>query len=615
MPRLDRFTVALVVLFVSLKTSTSRTQDDDHHECLRSCANEASSRKLCRYEFVVSELPAVISRRNHSKLESESVIHHDVISGGSYLKINGNSPGPQIEVCLGDTIKVIVYNRMGSRELSFHWHGLRQNDSPHMDGVPMVTQCSILPFGGFEYELKPESVGTYFYYAHQVSQQGDGVYGSLTVRGPQDDPSLERILLLSSRPPTPLSRYSHLHPPTPNELLLNGQSDGIVVKVDHGLQYLLRVINANAYNCPVRLSISGHDFRVVAADGNLVQPVTGKHIVLFPGERFDVTVEANQSSGKYPIEIKGLQDCRDLRQVAHVLYNEVELQAAEIKDGGPLEIDDDEIAKTGYDCDEEGNVICALDLKGPTGTMSDNEVYNVIYIPFDVNDYLSITDEMSDNRYIVYGCSYYPSYLSKKQGEAKIAQINGMTFKYPSSPLLSQLENVQKESICSLEEGSKQCIDTPLFCECTQIIEVSAQKYIEIVLIDQGFGGNASHVFHMHGYNASIVGRGNFKEPITREEIMELYYDGKLPRNLVDPPQKDTFVVPNKGYVILRVFTDNLGYWLWESRSTAISPQTFGPGMQFVLKVGSDESFSIVPLDFPTCGNNKPPDLVFETEM
>lgn len=56
-----------------------------------------------------------------------------------------------------------------------------------------------------------------------VSQQGDGVYGSLTVRGPQNDRSLERILLLSSRPSIPLSRYSYLYPPTPRELLLNGQ--------------------------------------------------------------------------------------------------------------------------------------------------------------------------------------------------------------------------------------------------------------------------------------------------------------------------------------------------------------------------------------------------------
>lgn len=35
-----------------------------------------------------------------------------------------------------------------------------------MDGVPMVTQCPILPFGGFRYKLKPENVGTYIYYAH-----------------------------------------------------------------------------------------------------------------------------------------------------------------------------------------------------------------------------------------------------------------------------------------------------------------------------------------------------------------------------------------------------------------------------------------------------------------
>lgn len=55
------------------------------------------------------------------------------------------------------------------------------------------------------------------------------------------------------------------------------------MQVNHGAQYLLRLINANAYNCPIRLSTSGHDFRVSAADGNLVQPLTAKHIVLFPG--------------------------------------------------------------------------------------------------------------------------------------------------------------------------------------------------------------------------------------------------------------------------------------------------------------------------------------------
>lgn len=109
----------------------------------------------------------------------------------------------------------------------------------------------------------------------------------------------------------------------------------------------------------------------------------------------------------------------------------------------------------------------------------------------------------------------------------------------------------------------------------------------------------------------------------------------QLNRNYLNPPRKDSFVVPNKGYLILRLFTDNLGkiifnkiddlsfneftwhvsigYWLWEARSTALTPGISGPVMQFLLKVGSRESFLPVPLDFPTCGSNKHPDMVFET--
>ncbi|CAK9828135.1 lcc1 [Anthophora retusa] len=272
------------VLFVTfhawLRISSSETRDD--HECLRSCADEALSRKLCRYEFFVGEFLDAVSTRNESKVQGESRSHDGTILRSSILGINGRSPGPQIEVCLGDTIEVTLYNRLGSAELSFHWHGLRQKNSAHMDGVPMVTQCSILPFGGFRYQLRPERAGSYLYYAHLVSQQADGVYGSLTVRGLQDDPTLERMLLLSSRSPTPLSRYLHSHPPTPTVFLLNGQESGVVLKVHHGRQYLLRLINANAYNCPTVLFISGHEFRVLSVDGNRIEPTMGRHIVSFP---------------------------------------------------------------------------------------------------------------------------------------------------------------------------------------------------------------------------------------------------------------------------------------------------------------------------------------------
>lgn len=603
----------IFIIFTLLGISKSQIKDDDYHECLRSCLDNALSKKLCRYEFYVGELPNTISIHNGSESKNESMIYNKIISSKIFLGINGKSPGPQIEVCIGDTIEILLYNRLGSEELSFHWHGLRQKNFAHMDGVPMVTQCSILPFGGFRYKLKPENVGTYIYYAHIVSQQGDGVYGSLTVRGPQDDPSLERILLLSSRPPTPLSRYSHLHPPTPSELLLNGQNNGFIFEVQYGRKYLLRLINAHAYNCPVLLSISDHDFHVLATDGNPVEPTIGRHIVSFPGERFDVAIETDRPPGKYLVSIKGFLDCQHLRQEAFILYDNVNPKSVVIKDEQLLKINDYAIGNVGHDCHEiSRNFICSQDLKGlnKVDEVNSNEI---IYIPFDVNSFSYITDAMSDYRYNFYGCPFYPSDLSTDEEEAKVAQINHMSFKYPTSPLLSQPENTAEESVCSLEKRSKECADTPLFCECIRMIEVSPNKNVDIVLIDQGFGGNVSYTFHIHGYNASVLGRGSFGRAITKEEVMLLDRRKQLPRNFLNPPRKDSFVVPNKGYLILRLFTDNLGYWLWEARSTALTPGISGPVMQFLLKVGRRESFLPVPLDFPTCGSNKHPDMVFET--
>ncbi|XP_050578733.1 uncharacterized protein LOC126916712 isoform X2 [Bombus affinis] len=601
--------IAFTIFFSLLRISRSQIRDGDSHECLRSCADNALSKKVCRYEFFVEESPAPISIHDCTKSKNESIIHDNVILLNSFLRINGKSPGPQIEVCLGDTIEVILYNRLGSEELSFHWHGIRQRNSAHMDGVPMVTQCPILPFGGFRYKLKPENVGTYIYYAHIVSQQADGVYGSLTVRGPQDDPSLERILLLSSRPPTPLSRHLHLHPPTPSELLLNGQNNGSILQVHYGRKYLLRLINANAYNCPILLSISGHDFRVLAADGNPVEPTVGRHIFCFPGERFDVILEANQPPGKYLIDIKGLRDCQNLHQEAFILYDDIKPESAIIKDEKLLKINDYAITNKGYDCHEiSRNFICGLDLKGSRGIEINSD--EIIYVPFDVNAFSYFTDEMSDYKYNFYGCPFYPSDLSVSKEGAKVAQINRISFKYPMSPLLSQPENIPEESICSFETRSEECADTPLFCECIHVIEVPPRKNIDIILIDEGSGGNVSHTFHVHGYNVSVLGKSSFERAITKEEIILLDRNKQLDRNFLNPPQKDSFVVPNKGYVILRLFTDNLGYWMWETRQYR---QETALVTQFFFKVENRESFLSAPLYFPRRASNKHPDMIFHT--
>jgi L-ascorbate oxidase len=69
------------------------------------------------------------------------------------MVVNRQLPGPLIQVCLEDTINVVLMNnlRMGETA-SIHWHGLYHKDSIWMDGVGMITQCPINPMTTFEYK-------------------------------------------------------------------------------------------------------------------------------------------------------------------------------------------------------------------------------------------------------------------------------------------------------------------------------------------------------------------------------------------------------------------------------------------------------------------------------
>lgn len=57
----------------------------------------------------------------------------------------------------------------------------------------------------------------------------------------------------------------------------------------------------------------------------------------------------------------------------------------------------------------------------------------------------------------------------------------------------------------------------------------------------------------------NVIGVASFSKPITKAEVNRLDLDNGLPRNLDNPPKKDTFTVPNKGYVIVRFRSDNIG--------------------------------------------------------
>lgn len=72
--------------------------------------------------------------------------------------------------------------------------------------------------------------------------------------------------------------------------------------------------------------------------------------------------------------------------------------------------------------------------------------------------------------------------MSHKSERVYTPQINKMSFKLPSFPLLSQREMIKPWTSCDYLK--KDC--SKEFCECTNIIKVPLGSIVELFLIDKG---------------------------------------------------------------------------------------------------------------------------------
>ncbi|KAK4671193.1 hypothetical protein QC764_0092760 [Podospora pseudoanserina] len=68
--------------------------------------------------------------------------------------VNGQSPGPLIEVSTGDIVRVKVNNLIWDESTTINWHGIHQRNTTWMDGVAGISQCAIPPAKSFTYEFE-----------------------------------------------------------------------------------------------------------------------------------------------------------------------------------------------------------------------------------------------------------------------------------------------------------------------------------------------------------------------------------------------------------------------------------------------------------------------------
>ncbi|XP_072149447.1 laccase-15 isoform X2 [Setaria viridis] len=95
--------------------------------------------------------------------------------------VNGQLPGPAIEVTEGDFVVANVINK-SPYNITIHWHGVKQRLNCWADGVPMLTQLPILPNNNFTYRFHVSGQeGTLLWHAHVPCLRAT-LHGALIIR-------------------------------------------------------------------------------------------------------------------------------------------------------------------------------------------------------------------------------------------------------------------------------------------------------------------------------------------------------------------------------------------------------------------------------------------------
>ncbi len=252
----------------------------------------------------------------------------------SAMTVNGSIPGPVLEFQEGDMARIHVTNSMDV-ETSIHWHGLLV--PPNMDGVPYLTYPPIKPGTTFTYEFPIRQSGTYWYHSHTGLQEQRGVYGAVVIK-PNNEPTYthDQVILLSDWTDEDphhvlrtlkrgsewysiekgsaqsligsmrkkslgsyLSRELQRMPAMDiadvayDRFLANGQSESFV-EAQAGETLRLRVINGSASTF-FYVEFAGGPMTLITADGQPVEPLEKKRLLISVAETYDVLVTVPES--------------------------------------------------------------------------------------------------------------------------------------------------------------------------------------------------------------------------------------------------------------------------------------------------------------------------------
>ncbi|KAJ5946827.1 hypothetical protein N7454_003666 [Penicillium verhagenii] len=443
--------------------------------------------------------------------------------------INNQWPLPPIEVDQGDRLIVNMYNGLGDKSTSIHWHGMFQNGTNGMDGPSMVTQCPIPPGSSYTYNFTIEQHGTYWYHCHTDNCYPDGYRQSLVVH---DNSSYFNDMYDEEYTLTMSDWYHRLvediapsfisvtdptgAEPIPQSFLVNDTLNSNL-PVTAGKTYLIRLINISAFVAQY-FYIQDHTFKIVEIDGVYTEPTEASTLYIGVAQRYSILVTMKNSTDQnYPIVTLADDQLMDtipsdltLNHTNWLEYNssaahpQADITVSSVTDLDPY----DDFTLVPYDK-------MAL-LPDPDMTIE-----------------VTVTMQNLDN-----GADY--------------AFFNNISYTKPKVPTLYTVLSAGDLATDSLVYGE---YTHPMILEHNQVVEIIVNN-----------GDSGSHPFHLHGHQFQVINRApgygeHFYDYLNGDPVA---YDSSNHTSFPKyPARRDTLVLPPQGYFVIRFVADNPGVWIF----------------------------------------------------
>ncbi|KAM0846413.1 hypothetical protein ACQ4PT_055689 [Festuca glaucescens] len=476
----------------------------------------------------------------HTFVVSQMKMHH-MCNDSLVTLVNGQFPGPAIEVTEGDSVVVHVINK-SPRGVTIHWHGVKQQNNCWADGPGMITQCPIQPNKNFTYRFNViGQEGTLWWHAH-IGFLRATIHGALIIR-PRSGPNSYPFPKPDKEIPIVIGEWfdmdvfelyekteNRIYGDIPRSHTINGMlgdfnncsgviEDSYLLDVGQGKTYLLRIVNA-AVDKVYNLKIAGHKFTVVGADANYVKPYTTNIIVIASGETFDALVVADAPPGRYYMVAQAVQTTEPITQKRV-------LMSRGIVSYNPMNWSGDDTLIMAPELPDWHDERPSFYFHGNLTSLLPQPV------PSNIDEHMFIALKSGDN------CLYVGS------PHCKVTMINNISFQLPSMMSLLQAHYYNNMSnISTLQEIPR----------------------------------------------APPRGLG--------------YYDAEKDvhkYNLVNPSVRNTAHVPMYGWTVIRFVASNPGVWFFHCHTEHHSSS--GMAMAFVVEDGPTVETTLPPppADYPSC--------------